>query len=201
MNRRAFNEALVGSLPLPDGEREELLARARTEGASFAKTLISRGILTHEALRRAYETLCGIPPFRRNAAEVRPVPAETLPLSFLRARLLVPVSLDDGTLVVAMADPLDVDAREGVAKGTGRPLVVLAGTEEEVRETIEKMYGESGSSMERLVEQVGEEGEEIQAEDEKVERLIGVASEAPIIRLVNFGIARAIARRARDLHP
>ena len=200
MNRRAFNEALVGSLPLPDGEREELLARARTEGASFAKTLISRGILTHEALRRAYETLCGIPPFRRNAAEVRPVPAETLPLSFLRARLLVPVSLDDGTLVVAMADPLDVDAREAVAKVTGRHLVVLAGTEEEVRETIEKMYGESGSSMERLVEQVGEEGEEIQAEDEKVERLIGVASEAPIIRLVNFVIARAIERGASDIH-
>jgi len=200
MNRRAFNEYLVGSLNLPAGEREELLARARTEGAAFAKTLVSRGLLSPESLRHAYETLCGIPPFRGEAAEVRPVPAETLPLSFLRARLLVPVSLDDGTLVVAMADPLDVDAREAVAKATGRRVVVLGGTEEEVREAIEKMYGESSSSMERLVEQVGEEGEEIRTEDEKVERLIGVASEAPIIRLVNFVIARAIERGASDIH-
>ncbi len=200
MNRRAFNESLVASLNLLPGEREELLAHARTEGAAFAKKLVSRGLLSAEALRRAYESLCGIPPFRGESSEVKPVPAETLPLSFLRARLLVPVSLDDGTLVVAMADPLDVDAREAVAKATGRRVVVLAGTEEEVRETIERMYGESSSSMERLVEQVGDEGEEIRTEEEKVERLIGVASEAPIIRLVNFVIARAIEREASDIH-
>ena len=200
MNRRLFNESLLASLPIPAGEREELLARAHTEGAAFAKTLVSRGLLSPEALRRAYESLCGFSPFRGEGSEVRPVSAETLPLTFLRARLLVPVSLDDGTLVVAMADPLDAEAREAVAKATGRRVVVLAGTEEEVRETIEKMYGESGSSMERLVEQVGEEGEEIRTEGEDVERLIGVASEAPIIRLVNFIIARAIERGASDIH-
>ncbi len=200
MNRRLFNESLLASLPIPAGEREELLAKAHTEGAAFAKTLVSRGLLSPEALRRAYESLCGFSPFRGEGSEVRPVSAETLPLTFLRARLLVPVSLDDGTLVVAMADPLDAEAREAVAKATGRRVVVLAGTEEEVREAIEKMYGESGSSMERLVEQVGEEGEEIRTEDENVERLIGVASEAPIIRLVNFIIARAIERGASDIH-
>ncbi|TFG60044.1 MAG: type II secretion system protein GspE [Deltaproteobacteria bacterium] len=177
-----------------------MLARAHTEGAAFAKTLVSRGLLSPEALRRAYESLCGFSPFRGDGSEVRPVSVETLPLTFLRARLLVPVSLDDGTLVVAMADPLDADARDAVAKATGRRVVVLAGTEEEVRETIEKMYGESGSSMERLVEQVGEEGEEIRTEGDKVEHLIGVASEAPIIRLVNFIIARAIERGASDIH-
>ncbi len=200
MNRRLFNESLLESLNLPAGEREELLARAHTEGAAFAKTLVSRGLLSPEALRRAYESLCGFSPFRGEGSEVRPVSVETLPLTFLRARLLVPVSLDDGTLVVAMADPLDADARDAVAKATGRRVVVLAGTEEEVRETIEKMYGESGSSMERLVEQVGEEGEEIRTEGDKVEHLIGVASEAPIIRLVNFIIARAIERGASDIH-
>jgi len=200
MNRRSFNEALVSSIPLTDPEREELNARARAEGAAFPKMLVSRGLLSADTLIRAYENLCGIQSFTGKGSEVRPVPAETLPLPFLRARLLVPVSLDDGTLIVAMADPLDVDAREAVAKATGRRVVVLAGTEEEIRETIEKMYGEAESSMERLVEQVGEEGEEVQTEDEKVERLIGVASEAPIIRLVNFIIARAIERGASDIH-
>lgn len=200
MNRRHFNESLLTGLDIPAGEREELLARAHTEGAAFARTLVSRGLMSPDALRRAYENLCGFPPFRGGGQEVRPVPPETLPLPFLRARLLVPVSIDDGTLVIAMADPLDVDARDAVAKATGRRVVVLAGTEEEVREAIEKMYGESGSSMERLVEQVGEDVEEIRTEDENVERLIGVASEAPIIRLVNFVIARAIERGASDIH-
>jgi len=76
---------------------------------------------------------------------------------------------------------------------------VVAGTEEEIREAIEKGYGEAGSSMERLVEQVGDDAPE-GAGDERVEQLIGVASEAPIIRLVNFVMARAIERGASDIH-
>ena len=199
MNRRSFNEALLASLPIPESDQEALQALARSEGAAFPKGLVSKGLLAPEALRRAYETLCGIPAFRRETAEARQVSSETLPIPFLRARLIVPVSQEDGTLVVAMADPLDVDAREAVAKATGKRVEVQAGTEEEIREAIEKVYGEGSSSMERLVEQVGEEGEE-RTGDERVERLIGAASEAPIIRLVNYIIARGIERGASDIH-
>ena len=131
---------------------------------------------------------------------MRAVPPDILPLPFLRSRLIVPVTLTNGTLVVAMADPLDVDGREAVAKATGRRVEVQVGTEEEIREAIEKAYGEDASSMERLVEQVGEEGEESSGGDERVERLIGAASEAPIIRLVNFIVARGIERGASDIH-
>jgi len=200
MNRRVFNESLVAILKPPPGEREELLLRARTEGADFAKTLVSMGELPAEELLRAFETHCGTLPFRGMVPEIRPVPAEILSLPFLRARLLVPVRIEDGRIVIAMADPLDTDAREAVARATGRQVEVLAGTEEEIREAIEKMYGEGASSMERLIEQVGEESDSAPTEDEKVERLIGEASEAPIIRLVNFVIARAIERGASDIH-
>ncbi|MBI5576779.1 MAG: type II secretion system ATPase GspE [Deltaproteobacteria bacterium] len=200
MNRRSFQEMLVSSLTVPEGERETLLDLARTAGAAFPKALLARGILNPEALRRAYETICGIPPFLRDVDGMRQVPPDLLPLPFLRAKLIVPVSLSDGTLTVAMSDPLDVDTREAVAKATGRRVEVQAGTEEEIREAIEKLCGESASSMERLVEQVGEEGEERAGGDERVERLIGAASEAPIIRLVNFILARGIERGASDIH-
>jgi general secretion pathway protein E len=200
LNRRSFNEALVSSLPVPAAERDALLTLARTEGREFPRGLVARGLLTAETLRRSYETILGIPPFRREDADVRQVPPDLLPLPFLRARMIVPVSLSDGKLVVAMADPLDVDAREAVAKATGRRVEVQVGTEEEIREAIEKAAGEGSSSMERLVEQVGEEGEERAGGDERVERLIGAASEAPIIRLVNYIIARGIERGASDIH-
>jgi general secretion pathway protein E len=199
MNRRTFNEALVSSLAIPPAERDALLPLARTEGPAFPRGLIARGLLTPDALRKAYESFCGIPSFRRDAAEVRNVPPDLLPLPFLRARMIVPVSLTDGALIVAMADPLDMDGREAVAKATGRRVEVQAGTDEEIREAIEKAYGEGSSSMERLVEQVGEEGEE-RTGDERVERLIGAASEAPIIRLVNYILARGIERGASDIH-
>ncbi|MDA8123406.1 MAG: type II secretion system ATPase GspE [Deltaproteobacteria bacterium] len=200
MNRSSFNESLVSLLPLSAAEREAELVLARAEGPAFPKALVSRGLMTPEGLRRAYETFCGISSFQRESAEVRTIPPDILPLPFLRARLIFPVSLSDGTLVIAMADPLDVDGREAVAKATGRRVEVQAGTEEEIREAIEKTHGEDASSMERLVEQVGEEGEEGTGGDERVERLIGAASEAPIIRVVNYIIARGIERGASDIH-
>ena len=199
IGRRAFNERLLENLPLPQAEREQLTDLARKEGAAFGRVLVSRGLLTLEGLRRVYEEMCGFPAFHPDPEGPRSVPGELLPLSFMRARLVVPVQLSDGTLTVAMADPLDADAREAVARATGKRVEVLAGTEEEVRETIEKAYGESASSMERIVEQVSDEAPESAAE-EKVEQLIGVASEAPIIRLVNFIMARAIERGASDIH-
>ena len=200
MNRRSFNESLVRSLSVQPAERDELLALARTEGPVFPKTLVARGFLSAEAVREAYERLCGIAPFRTDAEGEKPAPQEILPLSFMRSRMLVPVSLGNGAVTIAMADPLDVDARESVAKATGKRVIVLAGTEDEVRESIEKGYGEGTASMDRLVEQVGDEGAGVAAGDEKVEQLIGVASEAPIIRLVNFIIARALERGASDVH-
>src|SRR5512134_2339181 len=177
MNRRRFNEALVSTLPVPADEREALLALARSEGPAFPKGLVARGLLTPEGLRRAYEKACGIPPFQREAPEAQQVPPDLLPLPFLRARMIVPVSLTDGTLVVAMADPLDMEGREAVAKATGRRITVQVGTEEEIGEEPEERTG-----------------------DERVERLIGAASEAPIIRLVNYIIARGIERGASDIH-
>src|SRR3972149_10760718 len=147
MNRQAFYQTLASNLSVPSAEREALLALARAEGETFPKSLVSRGLLTPEALRGAYSKILGVPPFSPGASEGRPVPPDILPLPFMRARTLVPVSLDDGTLVVAMADPLDADARDAMAKATGRRVIVQAGTEEEIREAIEKMYGEGTSSM------------------------------------------------------
>src|SRR3990172_1339069 len=149
MNRQAFYQTLASNLSVPSAEREALLALARAEGETFPKSLVSRGLLTPEALRGAYSKILGVPPFSPGASEGRPVPPDILPLPFMRAR----------TLVVAMADPLDADAREAMAKATGRRVIVQAGTEEEIREAIEKMYGEGTSSMDRIVEQVGGGGE------------------------------------------
>ena len=174
--------------------------RVGASGPEFGRFLVSRGLLTPEMLRQAYEDLCGIPPFRKDPENPEVVPEAILPLSFLRARLVFPAAAANGAITLVMADPLDAEVREAVAKVTGKKVEVLAGTEEEIREAIEKVFGDSSSSMDRIVESVAEDTVETVTGDERVEQLIGVASEAPIIRLVNFILARAIERGASDIH-
>ncbi|MGZ8441172.1 MAG: hypothetical protein ACXWXD_10415, partial [Candidatus Deferrimicrobiaceae bacterium] len=55
ISRRSFNERLLENLPLPQAEREPLLELARSEGAAFARGLVSRGFITAEGVRLAYE--------------------------------------------------------------------------------------------------------------------------------------------------
>ena len=66
---------------------------------------------------------------------------------------------------------------------------------------IEKFYGNQASSLGRIVEGIGEDGLEGLAEEaEDIEHLKDLASEAPVIRLVNLVISRAIESRASDIH-
>ena len=110
ISRRQFNERLLSSLTVPPAEQSQLIELALTGGAAFPRFLVARGLVTPERLRGAYQEMCGISAFRNDPEAERPAAGDTLPLSFLRARLLFPLSLDDGTLTVAMADPLDSDS-------------------------------------------------------------------------------------------
>ncbi|MBP2683454.1 MAG: hypothetical protein H6Q79_1493, partial [Deltaproteobacteria bacterium] len=105
LSRKRFNEALLASVPASPSEMESLNGLAAEGGAGFPRLLVSRGLLTPEGLLRSYETICGIPAFKREPDADAPAPSDVLPLSFLRAKLLIPVSAADGTLTVAMADP------------------------------------------------------------------------------------------------
>jgi len=199
-SRRQFNEKLLEYISVPSSEHGFFCDRAGALGSAFGLFLVSRGLLTPEMLRDAYKDLCGIPPFCRDPEKSEAVTETVIPLSFMRARLVFPVAEANGTITLAMADPLDTEVREAVAKATGKKIEVLAGTEEDIREAIEKVFGDSSSSMDRIVESVTDDAPDTATGDERVEQLIGVASEAPIIRLVNFILARAIERGASDIH-
>ncbi|MBI4212422.1 MAG: type II secretion system ATPase GspE, partial [Deltaproteobacteria bacterium] len=79
-------------------------------------------------------------------------------------------------------------------------LEIVLAAESEILDLIEKFYGNQASSLGRIVEGIEEEGGDSFAEDEDVEHLKDLASEAPVIRLVNLVISRALESRASDIH-
>ena len=91
-----------------------------------------------------------------------------------------------------MADPLDFETRNTVASSTG--LTVLAGIalEQEILDSIDRYYGQTAKSEAEIASPVGE--------SEDLEHLRDMASEAPVIRLVNAMIAQAVEKRASDIH-
>ncbi len=115
----------------------------------------------------------------------------------MRQWKVAPVSMDGSKVRVAMANPKDLYLRELLEAVYQRPVEPLLASEEDILSAIYRWY-------EADVDLEGEdEGDEGRVEDElweDPEQLRDLASEAPVIRLVNHFIAQALEVKASDIH-
>jgi len=134
-----------------------------------------------------------------NEADYPAEPATDRPLSlrFLKEMRVVPVAEADGSLVLAMADPLDFYARQAIRMRLRCPILARVGVPADIEAAIDRLYAAGKSTVGQLVEDISE-GDDGGTED--VERLRDLAAEAPVIRMVNALIARAVEMRANDIH-
>jgi len=116
---------------------------------------------------------------------------ETLSPRFLRQFRCLPVALHDHTVLLAMADPLDFETRNTVAESTGLTVEAGIAPEQEILDAIDRYYGQDKNETELAAQG---------ADSEDLEHLRDMASEAPVIRLVNAMIAQAVEQRASDIH-
>jgi general secretion pathway protein E len=115
---------------------------------------------------------------------------------FLKHAKILPLEIQDGTLAVAMADPADLYSLQGLEVATGLAIKPRLGREKEILAALEG-YEAGGNPA-------AEDGDGTLAyigdDEEDVNHLRDLASEAPVIRLVNLLINRAVEQRASDIH-
>ena len=178
---------------------ERMLERARRvaeeTGKSLDAVLIQLGLLTERSLADAYASLLGTtiaPPARYPAA---PLLADRLAPRFLRASRCMPVAVEHGRLVVACSDPLDPFIPAAIAAATGLPVTLEVALPIEIEAALERLYGDPAAATGA---EAAPDADAPLSED--TERLRDLASEAPVIRLVNQIVARAVETHASDIH-
>jgi general secretion pathway protein E len=112
----------------------------------------------------------------------------------------IPASLNNKELTIIMSNPLDFYTIDAIRLATNFEIRVLLGREKEILEALERSYGSGVTSMERIIEDIDSTPEYRAEEEEDIDHLRDMASEAPVIRLVNLIITRAIEKRASDIH-
>ncbi|HVY15976.1 MAG TPA: GspE/PulE family protein [Rhodopila sp.] len=189
----------LGDILLCEGHCDErALVRARriaTESDQRVDSvLIQLGLVSERGLAEAYAVLLStriVAPERYPAVPV--ALSDQLNTSFLRHSRAVPIEADDDHLVLAMADPLDPFTQPAVASVTGRRVVVEIAVPIELEAALNRLYPteDTADSTESATDTPLEED---------TERLKDLASEGPVIRLVNQLITRAVEARASDIH-
>jgi general secretion pathway protein E len=121
---------------------------------------------------------------------------DTVSLRFLKQYHAIGLSQDAQGITVAMMDPEDPFAIAALKLATGKQIAVKVGLLSEIDTALEVQYGEGRSQMDKIVD--GLTMEDIGEED--LEHLKDLASEAPVIKMVNLIMQRAIETKASDIH-
>lgn len=121
---------------------------------------------------------------------------ETVPLRFLKNYHVIGLSHTDGEITVALMDPEDRFVIDALKLATGKNIIAKVGLLSEIDAALEVQYGEGRSQMDKLVDDLAVDD----LGEEDLEHLKDLASEAPVIKMVNLIMQRAIESRASDIH-
>ncbi len=195
--RSRFDEAVLSSGKVSVEDMRKIRKFAAEKGERIDRMLVDLGFLSEDDL------LPLLAEYHRvelvDAADIpdSPPAIDRLSVDYMRSAKILPVRVAAGEVVLAMADPGDGTIIDNVEAVTGlavRPVLVRG---RDLVERFDHIFG--GAAGEEGAD--GSEVEFLQGEDEEdVEHLRDMASEAPVIRLVNQMLSRAVEQRASDIH-
>ncbi|KPX94234.1 proteinral secretory pathway protein E [Pseudomonas amygdali pv. mori] len=167
------------------------------QSATVIPELLSRlGLVSEADLAGALACCTGWPLYNPETADLKPANLPVLPTRFLTHHALVPVAMhSDGSLDVVGWRPTSDYAFRAIEYATGLRVRPFVGQQTEVNQLIENCYGQGRSQMVSLTSLLSST-----ADPDDVDHLKDLASEAPVIKLVNLLLQRAVELRASDVH-
>jgi type IV pilus assembly protein PilB len=165
----------------------------KATGSPLGRVLVDLGYAKQGAILSVMARQLGLPYI--DFAETKPSTGavSVVPKDLAERYTLMPITVDDQSrLVVAMADPQNVLALDDLGIITGYEIVPAISTKEDILAAIEEYYKEA--------RQVSEEEMDGGISSEGLDGLADIAEEAPIVKLVNYIITKAVTDRASDIH-
>jgi type IV pilus assembly protein PilB len=165
-------------------------------GRSLGPILIEKGFVTEPKLVAAVAKRLGLPFVDLGEYQIDPTAAALIPYNLAKRHKVLGVGYDGGKIVVAMSDPSNVLVLDDIRTLTGREVVPVVATATDVLAAIDRVQRLDGS-VESLAADL-EEGATDDAGDIADAREL--VDEAPIVKLVNLLVTRAVNDRASDIH-
>ena len=203
-----FNALRLGELLIKKGlisaeELEQALEEQKVTEQPLGRTLVEMGFLTEIQLLTPLAQHFGVPFLPDGLYPDKPLEGVSFPVKYMKEYGFVPLKAEDNTLTIVMADPSNTLIINELKTAIGyKKIEVYLGAESDIAAAIDRYYGEGSTTIGDIVESVPIEGEEwdLPEDDHDISHLRDMALEAPVIRIVNLLISRAIERGASDVH-
>jgi general secretion pathway protein E len=193
-------ERLVERKLLSGDELERVVKLQQEQQTPFTRLIVELGLLSEDDLLPVLRDYFNIPLYSLKDEPLTPAPLELeLPIAeFLRAACMVPVKMEGPELVVATNNPLEISRLHALELAAGVKIKPVLAKEKEITARIEALFGAAASTDGAPAS--GAREIEGAVDEEDVAHLRDMASEVPVIRLVNQLLVRALESRASDVH-
>jgi type II secretion system protein E len=163
--------------------------------------LIDRGFAKEPEVLAALAEELGLELVDLTNVTVEPQTLEAMPLKLVHRRTLMPLSRQNGTLIVATGDPFDFNALDELQTITGLVIQPVLASPREIARLIKTHFGVGGETVTAMVQERASEGVELLQETEVDDSEVAkMAQEASVVRLVNEILVEAANERASDIH-
>jgi len=196
MHRRPLGDILVEYNLITPAQLEEALKAQRETGERLGEALVRLGYVSEDDILEVLEYQLGIPRVSLADRPLSPDLVRSLPESVIRRHKVLPLRKEGGILTVAVADPLNVVALDDLRFATGLEINPVMARHREIEEALERCLAapEMGRAVQELAMGIPEEETRPARAEE------AAAEDAPVVRLVNSLLSRAIAEKASDIH-
>ncbi|UOG93344.1 MAG: type II secretion system ATPase GspE [Candidatus Thiothrix sulfatifontis] len=196
-----FGERLVKLGKLKPADLERALRAQAEIRQPLGSVLVRLGMLTEQEVAFVLSRHLNVRMALSKDYPSLPVENLGIAINYMRNAEIVPLQAEEERLVVAMSNPQDAFTCQAIGMASGKLVEPLLGLPTEIRANIERLYGGEASKQESGAG--GDDEFEITSQDhnlDDIEHLKDMASEAPVIRLVNQIMTNAMTQRASDIH-
>lgn len=199
--KKSFAQILLDKGIFSFNEIETYNLAAQEEKITLDEYLKKNGLITNEVIAQTYADQFSIP-YIDNITEKMSDPdlLSKIPLKFLRENAVIPIFYN-GKVTIVTSDPNIFQPIDELVLLLGEESKIAVSTYEIIIEAINKYYPLEGTKQ--MIEDLAEEQEisnALELSTIKEEDILGMATEAPIIKLVNHILYQAVKKGASDIH-
>jgi type IV pilus assembly protein PilB len=189
---------------IDDLQYEEVVAEMQRSNTPVIQVLQDFGAMKLEDILHVMAGHIGAEVVSLRDRQYPPELLQTVPANVARMYHCLPVALNNGTVQVAMADPLDPARADEIQFAVKRDVQIVVADPVEIEKTIERLYGQDESeNFSEILKELGSDADiarEVSAAGDDAKAAEALADAVPIVKFVNLVLHQAIQDRASDIH-
>ncbi len=202
MDDRSLGNILLENTSLTEAQLEEGLMVQKEKNIKLGEALVQLRFLRSEDILKAISIQLGIPFLSVLRTDDVPLDlVRKIPINFAKKNEVLILKKEGDELQVAIADPININALDDLRVLMGASIRPIIASSAQIVEAINDLYNRNTESERAVMEDLSEENLDTLAQElQEPQDLLDASDEAPIIKLVNSLLFRAVKSKASDIH-